>query len=310
MTTAIVGPNSYIAERLIGTLEDIGENYELISLRKRSEVVYSSRRKVLFAEELTRSLVVDMGISSVIVCASLSAADCESDPAKAAYVNTEMILRVIKLLVSADVKRCLYLSTVKVYGEDLEGEIKEECPASPKTIYAKTHYETEVGLKDIGTVSNVEVLILRLSNVFGAPVRKDHSAWSLAANCFARQMAEEGCVNVKSPDVIRNLLPMETLITFIRMWISREFETGDIRTLNIGGCSSMSMKTVGELVEGVYCRRIHDTSRLIDTQSNQSAFRYSVDKMQELMGASGSECLRVTFLELKSLCEASKRFFG
>ena len=310
MTIAIVGPRSYIAESLVDALEGIGKNYTLISLRKRSEDRYNTNRRIFFAEELTSSMVLDMGISSVVVCTSLNAADCEKDPTKASFINIEMVLRVIELLVGAGVKRCLYLSTVKVYGEDLVGEIKEESPVRPSTIYARTHYEAEVGLKTLGTVSSVEVLILRLSNVFGAPMRKDHSAWSLATNCFARQMAEKGSISVKSPDVVRNLLPMETLIRFIKMWVSKEFDIAGVSTVNIGGCNSMSMRRIGELVEGIYSRRINEISGTLDPQVNQSTFKYSVDKMQKLMGVSRSECIRVACQELKSLCEASRRVFG
>lgn len=310
MTIAIVGPSSYIAERLVDVLEDTGKDYTLISLRKRSEDRYNTNRRIFFAEELTSSMVVEMGISSVVVCTSLNAADCEKNPAKATFINIGMVLRVVELLVGAGVKRCLYLSTVKVYGEDLEGEIKEESPVRPSTIYARTHYETEVGLKTLGTVRSVEVLILRLSNVFGAPMRKDHSAWSLATNCFARQMAEKGSVSVKSPDVVRNLLPMGVLIRFISMWVSKEFNTAGISTLNIGGFSSMTMRGVGELVEEMYSGRIDEISERLVTQVDQSTFKYSVDKMQKLMGASRSECIRVACQELKSLCEASRRVFG
>ena len=310
MTVAIVGPSSYIAERLINALEGTGESYTLISLRKRSEGRYSRNERIVFAEELTESIVLEEGISSVVVCTSLNAADCEKYPAEAAYINIKMVLDVMRMFVSAGVKRCLYLSTVKVYGEDLEGEIKEESPVHPSTIYARTHYETEVGLTTLGEVSSVEVLILRLSNVFGAPMRKDHSAWSLATNCFARQMAERGSVSVKSPDVVRNLLPMDMLIRFIRMWVSKEFDTAGVRTLNIGGCSSMSMRRIGELVEEVYSRRIEEISGALDPQVNQSTFKYSVDRVQELMGASRSECIRIACEELKSLCDASRKVFG
>ena len=211
MTVAIVGPTSYIALRLRERLEDLGDKYHLISLRRRGDKTYNDE-EMLFDQELTEADLQHLGISCVVLCASLTARECESDPKRAAAVNTDHIYRLVCKLARAGVRRFLYLSTVKVYGEDLAGEVTEKSNVFPVTVYALTHYRTEQMLYELGQKWDLEILTLRLSNVFGSPLDRDSAAWFLATNNFAKQMAIRGSISVKSPTVVRNILPMNRLI--------------------------------------------------------------------------------------------------
>lgn len=308
MTIAIIGPTSYIAEHLTSSLESHKKEYHLISLRNRGDIRYEMAKEVYFLEELTEAKVHAMGITSVIICTSMLASECDEDPQMAAVVNTRLVLMAVDLMQRAGVERFLYLSTIKVYGEDLSGNVTEKTAVDPQTIYSRTHYETEVALNSMRSSSGVEVLVIRLSNVFGAPVSHKESAWSLATNCFARQMAAKGSIEVKSPGVFRNILPISSLTAFILLWIETS-KTEGFDVINIGSTMTLSMSSIAQLVQDIFCGNLieHDQGNITE---QEYGFRYSIDRMLEITGKSGKNQDRSVFLELERLCNASKRAFS
>lgn len=310
MSIAIVGPTSYIAEHLASTLETDGKEYYLVSLRNRSEAEYTTTKRVIFSDELTKGNAEDIDISSAVLCASLSAQECERDPEKAHYINTRKVLDIVETLAARGTKRFMYLSTIKVYGEELEGRVTERTRTKPGTIYAKTHYNTEIALRELAARCDVEMLVVRLSNVFGAPVGNQESAWSLAANCFARQMASEGSIDVRSPEIVRNILPMGKLVSFITSWLDRSIETHTVELMNIGSGTTLSMKDLAELVKGCYFGDISEADLVLDAYNKGDTFQYSTDLPLRMTSRSERADNSLILLEMKRLCDASKIVFG
>lgn len=310
MSIALVGPTSYIAEHLASTLEAVDKEYCLVSLRNKGAAVYTTKRRVVFCDELTKGSVEDMAISSAVICASMSAKDCERDPERAHYINTRKVLDVVEALAAGGAKRFMYLSTIKVYGEDLEGRVTERTDERPSTIYAKTHYDTEVALRELAARADVEVLVVRLSNVFGAPVGNQESAWSLAANCFARQIASKGSIDVKNPEIIRNILPMGKLVSFITGWLDKSIETNTVELVNIGSGTTLSMKDLAELVKGCYVGDIGEADIDLIANTKRGTFQYSTDLSLRMTNRREEEDNNLILLEMRRLCDASKELFG
>ncbi len=310
MTVAIIGPNSYIALRFRNSFEELGHNCLLISLRNKIESSYFDGDQVLFAEDLTETRVQSLCISCVVICASLTASECEACPEKAKLVNTQLVCEHVDLLAKAGVKRFLYLSTIKVYGEELCGNITEKTDICPSTVYARTHYTTEQRIRELGKEKKLEVLTLRLSNVFGSPLWANSSAWTLATNSFAKQMATQGKICVKSPTVIRNILPMSRLTEFIKMWVLGEMDTRGIKILNIGSSFSLPMGEIAGIVQRVYEGMCEIDPGYVFDDVSEYKLHYSVAKMLGCMKSQGDSDGEVVLNELKELCARSKSIFG
>lgn len=310
MTVAIVGPSSYIALRLRERLEDLGNKCILISLRRRGDKRYVNDNKILFNEELTEVDIKRYCISCVVICASLTAGECEEDPKRAEAVNTESVYRLVCKLARAGVQRFLYLSTIKVYGEELSGAITERTDVFPTTVYALTHYKTEQMMYELGRRQGLEVLTLRLSNVFGFPLERDSSAWSLATNSFAKEMATRGSISVKSPTVVRNLLPMSRLIEFIRLWVLDELDSKSDSIINVGSRLSLPMATIARVVQRVYeGLSVEDPCDILDGIS-ECRLNFSVERMLKYMNSCRKTDDEIVIEELKRLCIKSKVLFG
>ena len=77
------------------------------------------------------------------------------------------------MAVKAGVKRFIFISSIKVNGELTIGSrafLEHDVP-NPLDPYALSKYEAERGLLEIANSSNMEVVIIRLSLVYGPELK-------------------------------------------------------------------------------------------------------------------------------------------
>lgn len=73
---------------------------------------------------------------------------------------------------ASGVRRFIYLSTVKVHGEQTEEQpFSEQSPFSPQDAYSRSKAEAEAILKRIGQASSMEIVIIRPPLVYGPGVK-------------------------------------------------------------------------------------------------------------------------------------------
>lgn len=314
MTVLIVGPQSYIAEKISERLRVEGQTFYLASLREDPGLVYKQKEYIGSAADLSLDCVSEKGIDCAILCTSLDAARAEIYPDEAKNLSCVKNIRLVNKLIDYGVSRFLYLSTIKVYGEELSGEIDEESQVRPASTYAETHLETEDRLRILASKKAREVLILRLSNVFGAPSRPDHSGWKLAANDFAKQLVTKDAIEVRSPGIVRNILPITFLVDVVMGWVSGSMKGRGTQTLNVGSELCISMNALKGLVTDVnerVCRHEDEASimRSVNNVKRCSKFRYSSDTIRRLGGWSlGVDSAYVASELVSLLKEARKQF--
>ena len=97
------------------------------------------------------------------------------EDAKRAYkqVLVEGSERLARAALAAGVRRLLYISTIKVNGEatPINVPFTEDTPPRPEDVYGLSKWQAEQMLKEIGSNSPLEVVILRLPLVYGPGVR-------------------------------------------------------------------------------------------------------------------------------------------
>lgn len=130
------------------------------------------------------------GVDVVIQAAGLNAQDCAVDPVAALEINGLATARLLASATRAGVKRFIYLSTAHVYVSPLIGKISEKsCPCNLHP-YATSHLVGENAVLGANQRKEIEGLVLRLSNVFGAPTHKHANCWMLLANDLCRQAVQ------------------------------------------------------------------------------------------------------------------------
>ena len=129
-------------------------------------------------------------VDVVIQAAGMNAQDCASDPVAALEFNGLVTARLVAAASRVGVKRFIYFSTAHVYVSPLVGTITEEtCPRNLHP-YATSHLAGEHAVLSANQRGQIEGIVFRLSNAFGAPVHKDVNCWMLLVNDLCMQAVQ------------------------------------------------------------------------------------------------------------------------
>lgn len=190
------------------------------------------------------------GVDVVIQAAGMNAQDCAADPIAALEFNGLATARLVAAASRAGVKRFIYLSTAHVYASPLTGTIDEEnCPRNLHP-YATSHLAGENAVFCTSQGGKIDSVVLRLSNVFGAPVTKEVSCWVLLVNDLCRQAVQTGKMVLRSSGIEqRDFLPMTDVCRAIEHIALRDFGASEPKLLNIGAGVSQSVLEIAQLIQ-------------------------------------------------------------
>lgn len=133
-----------------------------------------------------------IGVDAVVHAAGMNARDCAEDPIAALEINGLSTARLVGAASKVGVKRFIYLSTAHVYASPLLGIISEDtCPRNLHP-YATSHLAGENAVLAFRQRRQIESVVLRLSNAYGAPVHEKVNCWMLLVNDLCRQAVETG----------------------------------------------------------------------------------------------------------------------
>lgn len=175
-TVLVTGDKGYIGSVLTGVLAERG--YAVVGL----DVGYYEDCLIDAAPPAYRSIARDVrdvtaadlrGVDAVIHLAGLSNDPLgELAPRLTEQINFDGTLRLAVLAREAGVRRFVYASSQSMYGvSNTSHELDEDdSDKNPLTAYARTKWEAELRLKDLGT-SGFTVVCFRPSTVFGASPR-------------------------------------------------------------------------------------------------------------------------------------------
>lgn len=104
--------------------------------------------------------------------------------------NTEGTLVLAKAAQAAGVRRLVYFSTAKVYGEGVEEPYRETTQPAPCDAYSTSKWQAEQGLAVLAKQTGLEVVVLRPPLVYGPGVGGNfHALWRLAASGWPLPLA-------------------------------------------------------------------------------------------------------------------------
>ncbi len=150
------------------------------------------------------------GLSAVIHLAAMNEIDSAKDLEGALRMNGLASLRMLEAAVAEAVPRFVYFSTAHVYGAPLQGNLDEATLPRPQHPYAITHKVAEDFVLAAHDKNQIEGLVFRLSNGFGAPATHEVDRWTLLVNDLCRQAAVSGRVKLNTPGTqLRDFITLE-----------------------------------------------------------------------------------------------------
>jgi len=211
------------------------------------------------------------GVDVVIHAAGMNAGDCAADPVAAFECNGLFTARLVQAAASVKVKRFTYISTAHVYASPLVGIITEEtCPRNLHP-YATSHLAGENAVLSTHGRGEIEGIVIRLSNAFGAPVHKDVNCWMLLVNDLCRQVVERGKMVLQTNGLQhRDFIAMSEVCRIIGHISTCLFDFSENPIINIGSGTSMSILEMGQLIQQRCAVILHSKPTLDRTKMGEN----------------------------------------
>lgn len=173
MKIAVTGASGFVGRELLRRAEEAGHCVVPIvrkGMGRRGEFVAGS------LESADVAALADAlgGVDAVVHLAARTHVMSHHGDAPAAYqrINVEATARLMRAVVAAEVRRVVYMSSIKVNGEETKpGERYSGSDApQPEDDYGRTKYEAEQVVAIEGELAGVETTILRPPLVYGRGV--------------------------------------------------------------------------------------------------------------------------------------------
>lgn len=302
MKTLITGGFGYLGGRLAQFLASQSDYELFLGSRQQSEPPsWLPKSKVVCTEwASSKSLEkICAGIDTIVHLAGMNAQGCTADPIAALEFNAVATARLLRAAVRQRVRRFIYLSTAHVYSSPLTGKITEETHPTSLHPYATSHLAGEDVVRTAHYGGEIEGVVIRLSNAYGAPAHKDANCWMLLVNDLCRQAVTRRSMVLRSTGLQkRNFIPMVDACRAVEHLLHLPIQISGKNIFNVGGGESLAIWEAVRLVQErctvvlgyhpkIECapRQSDEISAELDYRSDalfQSGFRLGSNKVGEI----------------------------
>tara|TARA_B100000212_G_scaffold280492_1_gene220335 strand:+ start:5321 stop:6259 length:939 start_codon:yes stop_codon:yes gene_type:complete len=208
MKILITGSNGFIGKRLSDFLDNQG--HEIVRLSWRTVITFYQTNQLSKLDWKSKLKDVDL----VIHCAAkVHSRDLFNPKEYLNYelINTRSFIDLVKCAKEIHLKKIIFLSTIKVFGEycELNKPIDLSSSINPKDNYSKSKAKSETELIRICSGSDTKYIIIRLPLVYGKDVRANFL--KLLKTVFVNKIP----FPIGSVNNLRSILYLENLINFV-----------------------------------------------------------------------------------------------
>ncbi len=227
------------------------------------------------------------GVDVIIDAAGINARDCAVDPVAALAFNGVATARLVAAACRADVQKFIYLSTAHVYASPLVGTITEETCTRNLHPYATSHLSGEHAVLSADKLRQIQGIVLRLSNAFGAPMHKEVNCWMLLVNDLCRQAVEKQTLMLQTNGLQqRDFIGLASVCRVVEHLAVRLAGSVEAGIFNVGAGASQTVFAITQLIQQ-RCTEILGFEPTLrhpqgDPEENYPPLLYQVKKLTSL----------------------------
>jgi UDP-glucose 4-epimerase len=200
-------------------------------------------------------------VDAFVHCAAANELLCREDAELALHYNVCGTRSALEFCVRNKVEKFVYISTFHVYGAEA-GYIDETTCTAPITEYGLNHLLAEEYVKMYARLHQIEVLIVRPTNIFGIPTdMQQFNRWSPIPFSFCKEAVEDSQIQLLSNGLqIRNFVPLVSVADIILQGLNRKQMC---QVLNAAGPDNISVRDFAYKVLGIFTDLTGRESKLL-----------------------------------------------
>lgn len=276
MNIIVSGANGYIGLSLIRKLKDIGFTPGMIC---RNSNHISQEKGELFIADISKPLDISLNKKYDLLIHLAAANDVDSrNPSTALSVTSLGTRNILEYCKKNQIRKVIYFSTFQVYGK-VDGDMREGTACSPQNDYAMTHFFAEEYIKMYHATDRIEFIILRPTNIYGAPLYNSVDRWTLVPNCFCKEAIETGTITLMSSGKQkRDFLNLNDLVN-ITAKLSNEFDRYKNQVINVSSGNDFTILEISQLVKQQYEKIFQKKCEIIiRSEKPEITNSYSIDR--------------------------------
>lgn len=175
------------------------------------------------------------------------------DDDKALLDTTFATMKVLKFCLQNGINKFIYFSTFQVYGVSC-GVVDEHSPLQLHNNYALTHFFAEEYIR-MYSKKGLDYLILRPTNIYGAPMDSTIERWTLVPSCFCKSCFDEQKIELlSSGKQMRNFISLSEVSQSVIRFIE-QFDFVCNKCINLASNLNLTIVEVARMVQDIYFSR-------------------------------------------------------
>lgn len=274
----------------------VGSRLTQLLLSEHRDVVPSFRRAsdILAAQGIAQPVVGDLanrdvrtqaltGVRSVAHLATRGFSNIRPPSDFALREESETTIALALASAECGVRRFLFVSSIRVYGERIKGDIDERSATRPTDRLGSSKLELERRLLSLAT-DDFQVLIVRLSNSFGIAASPLRTPWDLLINDLCREAVQNGTMTLRTNGrQYRDFVPLGEVVTALRSLLFHEMNESGIFLL-AGGTMQTVRESVTHLADVLSTHLTKRPEIVVNEEDSREyqPFRFNTQKLASL----------------------------
>ena len=290
MKIVITGGNGYIGARLSLYLANAGNQVIPVCFPKIPDDENWTTKMYDILEGNIRQVETINKIASfnpdvVIHLVSLDHFESEKEPGFVNDVNVLPTWRLLDICTKQQLKKFIYFSTIHVYGKLENDIIEENHTVNEGNAYGLTHRLSENICEYFNRKTSTDIVTVRLSNSYGAPVFLDNNCWWLVINDLCKNAYLEKKITLLSDgSPQRDFIHGNDVCQAIKKIIEHDNKVSSENIYHISSGITLTILEIAKMVREVYQSRYSIKLPIITSQkvvSDDDTFittpRYTID---------------------------------
>jgi UDP-glucose 4-epimerase len=264
MTILVSGATGYIGTQLIQFLIAQGHKIGAISRSNLSSIPYVGNLDIeIYNADISKPLDFELKNKYDVFIHCAAANDIDSLNPETAIITSALGTKYcLDFCKKNNIKKFIYFSTFQVLGK-VDGYMDEQTITEPKNDYGITHLFAEEYVKMYKATSSIDYIIIRPTNIYGAPIGKNIDRWSLVPGCFCKEAFEDNSITLNSSGKQkRDFVNLIDLVEVTNQ-LAIKFETFKNKIIHLSSNNHFTIIEIAQIVKEQFELRFGKECQLI-----------------------------------------------